>query len=148
MKAVASIGDNAITPKEYSGLMRMLNRAIEGTQYTLPTGSVWSLREALETDLNAFGGRLTKDNLLKDSTIKEGYEAMVTQSGKEFADADIAFKITQGEQLYSKLKDANGTFSALMGFIKSPLIRSFRNGLYLLSEGHHSLPSSFINSSL
>ena len=126
MKAVASIGDNAITPKEYSGLMRMLNRAIEGTQYTLPTGSVWSLREALETDLNAFGGRLTKDNLLKDSTIKEAYEAMVTQSGKEFADADIAFKITQGEQLYSKLKDANGTFSALMGFIKSPLIKSFR----------------------
>ena len=126
MKAVAAIGPNKITPKEYSGLMRMLNRAIEGTQYTLPTGSVWSLREALETDLNAFGGKLTKDNLLTDQTIKEGYDAMVAQSGKEFADADIAFKISQGEQLYSKLKDANGTFSALMGFIKSPLIKSFR----------------------
>jgi hypothetical protein len=126
MKATAAIGSNKITPKEYSGLMRMLNRAIEGTQYTLPTGSVWSLREALETDLNAFGGKLTKDNLLTDSTIKEGYDAMVAQSGKEFADADIAFKISQGEQLYSKLKDANGTFSALMGFIKSPLIKSFR----------------------
>ena len=126
MKATAAIGSNKITPKEYSGLMRMLNRAIENTQYTLPTGSVWSLREALETDLNAFGGKLTKDNLLTDSTIKEGYDAMVAQSGKEFADADIAFKISQGEQLYSKLKDANGTFSALMGFIKSPLIKSFR----------------------
>jgi hypothetical protein len=126
MKATAAIGSNKITPKEYSGLMRMLNRAIEGTQYTLPTGSVWSLREALETDLNAFGGKLTKDNLLTDSTIKEGYDAMVAQSGKEFADADMAFKISQGEQLYSKLKDANGTFSALMGFIKSPLIKSFR----------------------
>ena len=126
MKATAAIGSNKITPKEYSGLMRMLNRAIEGTQYTLPTGSVWSLREALETDLNAFGGKLTKDNLLTDQTIKEGYDAMVAQSGKEFADADIAFKISQGEQLYSKLKDANGTFSALMGFIKSPLIKSFR----------------------
>ena len=47
MKATAAIGSSKITPKEYSGLMRMLNRAIEGTQYTLPTGSVWSLREAL-----------------------------------------------------------------------------------------------------
>tara|TARA_R100000664_G_scaffold2797_2_gene6695 strand:- start:1724 stop:4771 length:3048 start_codon:yes stop_codon:yes gene_type:complete len=126
MKATAAIGTNKITPKEYSGLMRMLNRAIEGTQYTLPTGSVWSLREALETDLNAFGGKLTKDNLLSDATLKESYDAMVAQSGKAFADADIAFKISQGEQLYSKLLDANATFSSLMGFIKSPLIKSFR----------------------
>jgi len=126
MKATAAIGTNKITPKEYSGLMRMLNRAIEGTQYTLPTGSVWSLREALETDLNAFGGKLTKDNLLSDTTLKEGYDAMVAQSGKAFADADIAFKIAQGEQLYGKLLDANATFSSLMGFVKSPLIKSFR----------------------
>tara|TARA_Y100001938_G_scaffold139170_1_gene205656 strand:- start:139 stop:3186 length:3048 start_codon:yes stop_codon:yes gene_type:complete len=126
MKATAAIGTNKITPKEYSGLMRMLNRAIEGTQYTLPTGSVWSLREALETDLNAFGGKLTKDNLLSDATLKESYDAMVAQSGKAFADADIAFKISQGEQLYGKLLDANATFSSLMGFIKSPLIKSFR----------------------
>ena len=28
---------------------------------------------------------------------------MVAQSGKEFADADIAFKIAQGEQLNRKL---------------------------------------------
>ena len=126
MKAVASIGSNKITPKEYSGVMRMLNRAIEGTQYNLPTGSVWGLREALETDLNSFGAKLTKDNLLSDEALKEGYEAMVAQSGKEFADADIAFKIKQGEQLYDKLKDANATFSSLMGFIKSPLIKSFR----------------------
>ena len=126
VKAVDAIGGNKITPKEYSGLMRMLNRAIEGSQLQLPKGIVWSMREALEKDLNAFGGKLTKDNLLSDTTIKEGYDAMVTQSGKQFADADIAFKIKQGEQLYDKLKDANGTFSALMGFIKSPLIKSFR----------------------
>ena len=126
MKAVAAIGDSKITPKEYSGLMRMLNRAIEGTQYQLPTGSVWSLREALETDFNAFGGKLTKDNLLKDETIKEGYEAMVAQSGKEFADADIAYKISQGEKLNAKLLDANATFSQVMGFLNEPIVKSFR----------------------
>ena len=126
VKSMAAIGTNKITPKEYSGIMRMLNRAIEGSQLNLPKDMVWGLREALETDFNAFGGKLTKDNLLSDQTIKEGYDAMVAQSGKEFADADIAFKIAQGEQLNAKLLDANATFSSLMGFIKSPLIRSLR----------------------
>jgi len=126
IKSMAAIGDNLVTPKEYSGVMKMLNRAIEGTQLNLPTGIVWSMREALEKDFASFGGKLTKDNLLGDATIKEGYDAMVAQSGKEFADADIAYKISQGEKLNAKLLDANGTFSAIMGFIKSPLIKSFR----------------------
>ena len=51
MKAIASIGNNLITPKEYGGVMRMLNRAIEGTDFKLPTGSVWQLREFMEQDL-------------------------------------------------------------------------------------------------
>jgi len=124
--SIYAIGSNKITPKEYGGVMKMLNRAIEGTNLKLPTGMVWSLREALETDLNSFGAKLTKDNFLTDSSIKEGYEAMVSQSGKEFADADIAFKINQGTKMYDKLKDANATFSAVMGFIKNPVIKSFR----------------------
>ena len=126
MKAVAAIGTNKLTPKEYSGLTRMLNRAIEGTQYNLPVGSVWSLKEAMETDFAAFGGKLTKDNLFTDQTIKEGYDAMVAQSGKEFADADIAYKISQGKDLNNKLLDANATFSQVMGFIDEPIVKSFR----------------------
>jgi hypothetical protein len=126
IKSMAAIGDNLVTPKEYSGIMQMLNRAIEGTQLNLPTGIVWSMREALEKDFNAFGGKLTKDNLLSDPLIKEGYDAMVAQSGKEFADADIGFKIAQGTELNKKLLDANGTFSATMGFIDKAITKSFR----------------------
>ena len=40
--------------------MRMLNRAIEGHNIHYLLDSVWSLREALETDFNSFGGKLTK----------------------------------------------------------------------------------------
>ena len=126
MKAIAAIGDNLITPKEYGGVMRMLNRAIEGTDFKLPTGSVWQLREFMEQDLAEFGEKLTKDNFLKDDVLREGYENMVKQSGKEFADADMAYKTTQGLQMYDKLKEANATFSALMGFIKDPIVKSFR----------------------
>ena len=125
-QAIASIGKNLITPKEYGGVMRMLNRAIEGTDFKLPEGSVWQLREYMEQDLAEFGEKLTKDNFLKDDVLKEGYEQMVKQSGKEFADADMAYKTTQGLQVYDKLKEANATFSALMGFIKDPIVKSFR----------------------
>ena len=126
MQAIAAIGKDKITPLEYSGVMRMLNRAIESSNLKLSTGSVWTLREMLENDLNAFGQKLTKDNFLQDTSIKAGYDAMVKQSGKEFADADIAYKIKTGMDISNKLKDANATFSAVMGFTKHPLIKSFR----------------------
>ena len=114
----------------------MLNRAIEGTDFKLPEGSVWQLREYMEQDLAEFGEKLTKDNFLKDDVLKEGYEQMVKQSGKEFADADMAYKTTQGLQMYDKLKEANATFSALMGFIKAPIVKSLENLIahYLLKE--------------
>ena len=116
MKAITSIGDSKLTPKEYGGVMKMLNRAITDTRLQIPNDMVWSLREALEVDLNSFGAKLTKDTFLKDDVLKEGYEQMVKQSGKEFADADVAYIISQGEQLYNKLKEANATFSSIMGF--------------------------------
>ena len=55
-------GEGLLSPTQYKGLMQMLNRAIEGTGFNIPTGSVWSLREAMETDLNSFGANLTKQN--------------------------------------------------------------------------------------
>jgi len=117
IKSIVAVGENGkITPKEYGGIMKMLNRAIEGSNLQIPNKTVWALREALEVDLNSFGAKLTKDNFLKDDVIKEGYEQMVKQSGKEFADADMAYKIGQGTQLYSKLKEANSAFSSIMGF--------------------------------
>lgn len=116
-KMVYSVGqNNKITPKEFGGIMKMLNRAITDTNLQIPQHYTWSLREALEVDLNSFGQKLTKDNFLTDDVIKEGYENMVKQSGKEFADADMAYKIDQGTQLNGKLKEANATFSSLMGF--------------------------------
>ena len=52
------------------------------------------------TRFKIFGATLTKDTFLKDDAIKEAYENMVQQSGKEFADADIAYKIVgQGENV-------------------------------------------------
>ena len=144
MKAIASLQGSLITPKEYGGVMRMLNRAIEGTDFKLPTGSVWQLREYMEQDLAEFGQKLTKDNFLKDDVLREGYENMVKQSGKEFADADMAYKTTQGMQMYDKLKEANATFSALMGFIKDPIVKSFESLIhhYLRKEALMELQES------
>ena len=70
----------------------------------------------MENDLNSFGANLTKDNFLKDENIKKTYETMVSSRGKEFADSVIANQIKDAEGLYSKLYDANATFSSIMGF--------------------------------
>ena len=116
MTAALAIDDKFITPKQYKGLMQMMNRAIEGTQYQNVRASIWGLREAMENDLNAFGSKLTKDNFLKDEGIKETYEQMTKQQGKEFADSFINKNIKDAEGLYAKLYDANATFSSIMGF--------------------------------
>ena len=117
MVAAKSISDEGlVTPQQYKGLMQMLNRAIEGSTFNIPTGSVWALREAMETDLNSFGANLTKNNFLQDATIKETYDNMTKMQGKEFADNFINKNVEDATKLYDKLKDANATFSSVMGF--------------------------------
>jgi hypothetical protein len=102
--------------------MQMLNRAIEGTGFNIPTGSVWALREAMETDLNSFGANLTKQNFLNDTTIKETYDNMVNMQGKEFAENFLQKNVDDSAMLYDKLKDANATFSSVMGFYQKAAV--------------------------
>ena len=135
MQATRAIGDEMITPKQYKGLMTMMNRAIEGTGYENARHSIWALREAMETDLNSFGSRLTKDTWLKDPGIKEMYEQMSKVQGKEFAEQKIMKDLTDSQSLYAKLADANATFSANMGFLKTgaslvKMLRKFDTNLF------------------
>ena len=120
-------GEGLVTPQQYKGLMQMLNRAIEGTNFNIPNQSVWALREAMETDLNSFGANLTKQNFLNDATIKETYDNMVNMQGKEFAENFLQKNVDDSAMLYDKLKDANKTFSSVMGFAtKQSLPRSLK----------------------
>jgi len=117
MVATKSISDEGlITPKQYKGLMQMLNRAIEGSEFKIPTGSVWALREAMETDLNSFGANLSKNAFLQDKSLKEIYDNLSATQGKAAAESFINTNIKDAEGLYNKLYDANATFSSIMGF--------------------------------
>ena len=60
VKMLNAIGTDKITPLEYSGVMKMVNKAITDTQKELPIGSVCQIRHYLEHDLNAFGKKLCK----------------------------------------------------------------------------------------
>ena len=46
-------------------MITTLNRAIEGTTYQNIRPTLWSIREALENDLNSFGGNIKKRNIFK-----------------------------------------------------------------------------------
>ena len=54
-----------ITPKQYKGVIQMLNNAIQGTDYRTLGRQMFMIREALENDFNAFGANLTKGAFCK-----------------------------------------------------------------------------------
>jgi hypothetical protein len=105
-----------ITPKEYKGLIGQLNAAIEKTAYQNIRPQLWTIREALENDLNAFGGKITKENFLKDEGTKALYEGIVKTQGKEAAELDLSKKLNEAKKLRDKLYNANDTFSSIMDF--------------------------------
>ena len=107
--------DDFVTPKQYKGMMETLNRAIGETTYDNIRPTLWSIREALENDLNSFGGNITKETFLKDDTVKAAYETL-KKTNAAAAEADMALKIKASEGLRDKLYGANDTFSTLMNF--------------------------------
>ena len=110
--------DDFVTPKQYKGMMEELNRAISTTTYDNIRPTLWSIREALENDLNAFGGAITKETFLKDDAVKAAYETL-KKTNPAAAEADIALKISESEKLKDKLYGANDTFSTLMNFYQT-----------------------------
>jgi len=107
--------DDFVTPKEYKGMITTLNRAIQTTGYENIRPTLWSIREALENDLNSFGSKITKETFLKDDTVKAAYETL-KKTNPAAAEADMALKIKESEKLKDKLYGANDTFSTLMNF--------------------------------
>ena len=57
--------DDFVTPKQYKGMITTLNRAIQQTGYENIRPTLWSIREALENDLNSFGAKINKRNFFK-----------------------------------------------------------------------------------
>ena len=83
--------DDFITPREYKGVTEAMNRALSTTQYQNIRANVWSLREALENDLNSFGANISKETFLKDETVKAAYETL-SKTNKAAADADYGIE--------------------------------------------------------
>ena len=108
--------EDFVTPKEYKGIIQTLNRAIESTTYQNIRPTLWSIREALENDLNSFGSKITKETFMRDETFKASYDNLAKTAGKAAADADLNFVLKQSEQLKDQLYRANDTFSTLMNF--------------------------------
>jgi len=119
--------DDFVTPKQYKGMMETLNRAISTTAYDNIRPTLWSIREALENDLNSFGGAITKETFLKDDAVKAAYETL-KKTNPAAAEADMALKISESVKLKDKLYGANDTFSTLMNFYQNAnLTKVFRD---------------------
>ena len=123
--------EDFVTPKQYKGIIQTLNRAIESTTYQNIRPTLWSIREALEKDLNSFGGAITKETFMRDEAFKASYDNLVKTAGKAAADADLNFVLKQSEQLKDQLYRANDTFSTLMNFYQdaniTKVFKSYNN---------------------
>jgi|8_EtaG_2_1085327.scaffolds.fasta_scaffold00318_19 hypothetical protein len=118
-EAMDAIGTNMITPKQYKGVIQMLNNAIQGTDYKTLGRQMFMIREALENDFNAFGANLTKNAFLKDPGLKATYEGLAKQS-PERAEAFIAGNIANAEKLRDQLYLANSTFNKVLNMYTTP----------------------------
>jgi hypothetical protein len=131
--------EDTITPLQYKGLMETMNNAISSTTYQNIRPTLWSIREALENDLNSFGGAITKETFMKDAAFKEAYDNLAKTAGKAAADADLNLILKQSEQLKDQLYRANDTFSTLMNFYQ-------RAGITKVFKGYDS--TTFTNKAL
>ena len=116
MKAMVAIGDDPITPKQFKGLMTMLGRAIEGTNYKTLNKEMFVMREALEADFNSFGANINKATFLADEGFKTQYDNIAKLSGPEMAEQYLNNSMKAAEGLKDKLLDANKTYSSILGF--------------------------------
>ena len=66
-----AIGTNMITPKQYKGVIQMLNNAIQGTDYRTLGRQMFMIREALENDFNLCA------NLTKGSFARSRYQGYI-----------------------------------------------------------------------
>jgi len=128
MKSMIAIRDGLITPKQYKGVMTMLNNAIEGTRYSTLKNNMFIMREALETDFAKFGEDLYNPaKYLEDEGIKATYDTIAANNGKDLADQYIQTNIRAAELLKGQLLKANKIFADVQGFYQlSPLVKSIR----------------------
>ena len=80
MKSMIAIRDGLITPKQYKGVMTMLNNAIQGSRYQTLKDNMFIMREAMETDFAKFGEDIGNPaKFLEDEGIKATYDTIAKQ---------------------------------------------------------------------
>ena len=128
MKALMQIENGLITPKQFKGVMTMLNNAIQGSRYQTLKDNMFIMREAMETDFAKFGEDIANPGkFLEDAGIKATYDAIAAQGGKPLADQYIEKTQASANLLRDQLLKANKIFSDVQGFYQlSPLVRSLK----------------------
>ncbi len=128
MKAMIGIRGGMITPKQFKGVMTMLNNAIEGSRYSTLKDNMFIMREAMETDFAKFGEDIANPaKFLEDEGIKATYDTIVANNGKAIADQFIQTNMRAAADLKDQLMLANKIFADVQGFYQlSPVVRRLR----------------------
>ena len=119
--------DDYITPTEYQGLMKTMERDFVNSGMEDPTGMFFSLNSKAKEDFNLIANPDNIQGYLNSANFKKQYDEILESTGKEAADEFAAKTINDMNQFGDQLFYANKFFSTVVNAFNSPLAKNIKN---------------------
>jgi len=119
--------DDYITPTEYQGLMKTMERDFVNSGMEDPTGMFFSLNSAAKEDFNLIANPDNIQGYLASANFKTQYDEILESTGKEAADEFATKTINDMNQFGDQLFYANKFFSTVVNAFNSPLAKNIKN---------------------
>lgn len=119
--------DEFITPKEYQGLMKQMQRDFVKSGLEDPTGLFWTLNTAAKNDFNRIANANNIEGYMNSAAFKAKYDEILESTGQEAATEFVAKMQNDMRQFGDQLETANGFFSTVVDAFNSPLAKKITN---------------------
>ena len=119
--------DDYITPAEYQGFMKTMQRDYANSKMEDLRGMFFSLNSAAKNDFNKIANPDNIQGYLASANFKAQYDEILESTGKEAADEFLIKTTSDMKAFGDALFDANKFFSTVTNAFNSPLAKKIRN---------------------
>jgi len=119
--------DDYVTPAQYQGLLKDLNRDFANSGMTDISRMKWSIENAAREEFNKIANPDNIQGYLSSAPFKQQYEEILESTGKEAADEFLAKTVNQMKAFGDQLFYSNKFFSTVVSAFNSPLAKKIRN---------------------
>jgi len=119
--------DDYITPAEYQGLLKTLNRDFANSKMEDISRIKWSIENAAKEDFNKIANPENVQGYLASANFKQQYDEILESTGKEAAENFRIGVVNDMKQFGDQLFYANKFFSTTVNAFNSPLAKKIKN---------------------